>query len=365
MGDYRKWLASDEAKKFVIDNVKKSGIPLELRARKVLKDNRFNVTSTRYLDPDSDNSDVDLDLGQGVWRELDLLATRAEETTLNISECEIRFVTNILGECKYSSEKDVLVFEHPDPENADLSHFPLLVNGQYILSTPLRTNFSLPLLVERLIEVDANSASKEKGNFSDMAMHRASEQMLSALRYFLHRWRESIRKHYIDVAKASLIREKWDNLLKEKKVPYEEFGSHSRVPNSFINNFLRENFEPTKMLQDFPFIPIYVYFPLIITDEDRGVVRAKLNDSYDVVDLEDIGLCVYTYVSENADRYVTVLENAFVLPILICSLPNLNSVIRLIDEGMSRVTEQTRQKLIENPYLIPREVLFNDKVIGF
>lgn len=363
MSDYKKWLASDEAKMFVIDNVKKSGIPLELRARKVLKDNGFNVTSGRYLDTDSDNPDVDLELVKGVWREIDLLATRAEETTVNIGECEIRFVTNILGECKYSSEKDVLVFEYLEPENADLSHFPLLVNGQYILPRPLKAHFSLPLLVERLIEIDPNSASKEKGNFSDIAMHRACEQMLSELRYYLHRWRQVMRRQYINTAKASLIREKWDNLLKEKKVPYEEFGSHSRVPNNFIDGFLREDFEPAKMLRDFPFISIHTCFPLIVTDEYRGIIRAKLNDSYDVVELEDVGLCLYTYISENADRYETVLENAFVLPILICNLANLGLVIRLIGEGMNHIIEQTRQKLVENPYLIAREVLFNDKVI--
>lgn len=363
MNDYKKWLASDKARKFVIDNVRKSGIPLELRARKLLKDNGFNVTSARYLDVDSDSSDVDLDLGKGIWREIDLLATKGVGTSLNIGECEIRFVINILGECKYSSDKDVLVFEHLDPENADLSHFPLLVNGQYILSPPLRNDFELPLLIERLIEVDANSATKEKGNLSDIAMHRACEQLLSALRFFLHRWRQTIRRHYIDLSKASLIREKWDNLLKEKKVPYEELGSHSRVPHSFINNFLRENFEPTKMLQDFPFIPVYLYFPLIIVDESRGVIRAKLSDSYEVVDLEDLGLCMYLHVSENADRYETVLENAFALPILICNLPNLSLVMRLITEGIRHIIERLRQALTQDAYLIPREVLFNDKVI--
>lgn len=365
MSDYKEWLASDEAKKFVIDNVKKSGIPLELRARKVLKDNKFDVTSIRYLDTDGDNPDVDFTLGHGIWRELDLFATRVEETSVKINDCEIRFVTHILGECKYSSDKDILAFEHLDTENADLSHFPILANGQYILSIQPRANFNLPLLVERLIEIDASRASKEKGNFSDTSMHKACEQMLSALRYFLHRWRQSIRKHYIDVGKASLIRERWDVLLKEKKVPYEELGTHSRVPDSFINKFLQESFEPTTMLPDFAFIPVRIFFPFVITDESRGVIQAKLNDSYDVVDLEDIGLCLYFHISENADRYVSVLDNAFVLPIIISNLANLSSTISLVSEGINRIIEETQQRLIKNPQLIPREVLFNERVIGF
>lgn len=190
--DYTKWYKSDEAKKFVIENIGKSGIPLELRGRKILKDNGFRVASARYLDPAGDNPDVDIDLGRGIWRELDLWATRVEKTPAAIGECEIRFATNIIGECKYSSEKDLVVFEHLDRDNADLSHFPLLVNGHCVLPSPLELNysfFSLPLLVERLIEVNASSASKEKGNFSDMTMHSACEQILSALRYFFRRWR--------------------------------------------------------------------------------------------------------------------------------------------------------------------------------
>ncbi|GAJ21609.1 unnamed protein product, partial [marine sediment metagenome] len=96
----------------------------------------------------------------------------------------------------------------------------------------------------------------------------------------------------------------------------------------------------------------------------RGIIQAKLNDSFEVIDLEDKGLCLYTYVSENADRYESVLGNAFALPIIVCNLSNLPAAIKLIGENANCVIDRTRLLVNANPQLIPREVLFNLKVVG-
>jgi len=364
MDDYKKWLTSGDAKAFAIDNIKKSGIPLELRSRKILKDNEFTVSEAHYLEPQNGNSDIDLFMGRGVWRQLDLLATRVEKQTISLSGCELRFTTEILGECKYSSDKDIITFEHSNPENVDLSNFPVMVNGQSIIFVPSKTGIKLPPLVERLIMIDASSASREKDNFRDIEVHRACEQILSALRYNLYQWRSVLRRQYLDISKGSRIEEKWQDLIKEQKVPYEQVVGGMRVPASFIEKFLSDNFDPVKMLQDFPLLVIRVCFPVIVTDGSRGIIQAKLNDSFEVIDLEDKGLCLYTYVSENADRYESVLGNAFALPIIVCNLSNLPAAIKLIGENVNCVIDQTRLLVNANPQLIPREVLFNLKVVG-
>lgn len=362
--DYRKWYASDEAKKFIIENIRKSGIPLELRARKAFKDHGFYVTSARYLEPIEGELGFPVGHGQGIWRELDVCASRSEKAFINIGKAEIHFATHILAECKYSTEKDLFVFEYLDKENADLNRFPLPVNGQCILQPFLARCFTLPLLVERVSEINAQSASKEKGNFSDTMTHDACEQILSALRFFLAKWRENVRRQYLNLARASAIKVNWDALLKAGKVPYETFGSISKVPDEFINRFLKESFEP-EMLQDFPYFTVQILFPLLVTDESRGIIRVKLDGSYIVTSLDDVGSSLYLYVSENANRYESVLEDSFVLPILICNLSHLGAILEMITEGLSQVIEVTRQQLMANPYLIPKEIVFNDKVTGY
>jgi hypothetical protein len=347
---------------FVIENIQKSGIPLELRARKVLKDNGFNVINFRYQD--SDNPDEDLGLQQRIWRELDILATRREKSTVKVHGCEISFGTNILAECKYSSDKDILIFEHPKFQSADLSHFPIMISGQTMIDILLKEGIALPVSVERLVEVDHTSEKKKEDNYRDIGVHKACEQILSATRFYVNLKRGTLRLYYISMSKDSTIGKEWQTLLKGGKIPYEGSGSKRNIPQSFINEFLNDKFKPEEMLEDFSQVFIHVCFSLIITDSSRGIIQAKLNESYEVIDLDDKGICIYTYVSENVDRYESILENYFVFPVIVCNLPNLPSAISLIEQIMNCITKQIERLITINPYLIPKEILFNDKIVG-
>jgi hypothetical protein len=48
---YQDWYKSTEARKFVLDNIAKSGLPLEFKTRKILLDHGFHVSSARYFEP--------------------------------------------------------------------------------------------------------------------------------------------------------------------------------------------------------------------------------------------------------------------------------------------------------------------------
>jgi len=358
---YREWYASAEAKKLVIENIRKSGIPLELQARKVLKDNGFRVASARYLEPTGEELELPTGYGEGTWRELDIHASRSEEASINIDGCDIRFATHILGECKYSTEKDIFVFEYLDRENADLGRFALRANGQCIMPFFQAKDFRLPLLVERVTEAMGQNALKKEGNWSDAITHRACEQILSALRFFLARQREFMRRHYLQMASQSIIKEKWDVLLRTEEVPYETSGPISKVPDGFISKFLRDKFD-SEMLKDFSYLPIHIFFPILVTDESRGIIKVNLDESYNITDLEDVGSCLYLYVSENANYYKTVLENSFALPVFLCSLPHLNDVLKMIEEASGKLIESTRRYVTANPDLIAKEIVFSDTI---
>jgi hypothetical protein len=358
---YIEWLNSD-VKKRVIENIRKSGFPLELKVRKTLLDNGYRVNNARYLDPGNDDFSTQVMLGHGVWREIDLLAVRRGNATVNINNFQIDFVTNILCECKYSSDKDIIVFEHLNPTISDVRRFPVLVNGHGLLPYNFQEQYKLPLRVERLIQVNANSITKEKGNYDDAEIHTASEQILAALRFFVDQKRRALRNLYLDTNRTSSLWKIWQTLVAEGKIPFEEQGSNRRVPDSFNDNFLKTNFDASSMLSDYPHIPVHFYYPLIITDENRGVIRAKLDELYNIIDLEDIGSCTYSYISENANQYGNVLDIAFALPILICSFSSLPSVLDLITKGIQEISKIVQDYITQNPYLIANEFWANKKV---
>jgi hypothetical protein len=194
-------------------------------------------------------------------------------------------------------------------------------------------------------------------------IHDACEQIIPALKYFLTEWREIMRMDYIDQARRSIIFQEWEKLKKPWEDPNESLPMMGMARKNYINNFLKENLK-SNTLADFPFVTINLYFPLLVMDDSRGIIKVKLDGAYNPVDLEDIGCCLYLYVSENANQYEVVLDNAFALPILICSLSSLHKIVKLIDEGIEKLKQQVSELIIADHSSVVREILFNEKIIG-
>jgi len=352
-GEYKEWYASAKCKEYLKQNIVKSGIPLELRARKVLKDSGFSVSSARYLEQPGPNE------GPGIWREIDIYAKRIEKTSFKMGDCEFAFGTIILGECKYSSEKDIFVFEHLERENVDLNRFPVLVSGHDLVPSGLAKCFQLATIAERVVEIDVNSASKEKGNFTDRETHGACEQLLPGIMHYLGRSREAISDFYNTYAKAPTIREIWNQWLSGENRVYR----HSRnVPDKLIIDFLASSALARQIVGDFRSPTIYMMIPIIVVDETRGVIKVNVDESYKVIGFDDIGKCVYLYVSEKAEKYDSVLENSFTLPILISNLAHLHETIKIITDGVGEVIKEVQQWLADRDYLIAKEMLLNGRV---
>jgi hypothetical protein len=361
--NYLDWLNSKTAKENVIKNLKKSGFPLELKVRKILRDNNFFASNDRYLDTsDGNNDEVQMMLEKGTWREIDILALnrtiykQKKDSSVEILQC-------IVCECKYSSEKDIIVFKHINKDDVDTTNFPVMANGHELLPEKV---WDTPLLrsVEKITQIIASKDTKENHNYDDYEIHNAAEQIIAALKYFVCFQRKNMRSIYQNDEKKTQIWEKWQKLIKENKLVYEEKGSSSIVPNSFINDFLKINYNSQTMSKDYPLTTIFLYFPLIVIDENRGIISARLNNSYDVTDLEDMGFCLYSYVPQNTQKYSQILEEGYTVPILLCNCSCLSQVISFINDCTKTILNTIMTNLDNKPELIVKERMFNKRVVG-
>ncbi len=365
MNSYTDWLNNAEAKKRAIGNLRKSGIPLELRAKKVFQDAGYSANTFRYWQADEGEPDDFPEaprLEKGVWRELDIHAMRQENRSINVEGGQIGFATHFLVECKYSSERDLIAFPNPNSGNADLRRFPLLVNGHKLVPPSLASYFDIPTLVDRVVEIDINKDNKESGNLRDSAIHKASEQMLSAMESAVGQGRSFARNVYIALSKESTLKKKWDELSRQGKLPQDNYGYRTEVPKDFIRKFVIENFVPPEQLVEFGTFYIEFFFPVLVVDGNSGVIGAKLDAQYDITDLEDLRMCVYLYVSENANRFYNCLENTFTFPIIICNLTYLPQLIEKMIIGVDKIITRTELIAKKSPFLIPEEVLFNERI---
>lgn len=253
--------------------------------------------------------------------------------------------------------KIFFVFENiSDP---DLSRFPIVFNGNKLIPLFPHNDFSFPIVMEKVTEVDVNRFNS-KNNFNDRITHKACEQIMSALSYLYDRKKEDKRLIYRNLSRNSSIESKWLNFYPENERELEKKRDpRRRIPETVIDKFLKENCKP-KDLRDFHYINIELGFPILVIDESRGVIKTVLNESNDIVDLEDIGYGIYTYISENANKYENILQNRFALPILICNLAHLNKCIKSIGEGVEKVIKETEKQIKERPWLIPKEVMFGE-----
>lgn len=182
MPNYKDWLNSDEAKKHRIDLLKLSGIPLELRLRKIFDEKGFIAVPYGYRDV-ADNDDSRLLIEDGVWRELDTWAVSNKNLSVDIGDLKINFLIQILCECKYSLDRDVITFSD-EYAGSYIHHFPILCNGHQILGQNLSKEFTLPDLAERIIEVSSTSDSMRDNNLTDRNIHEACEQLTICLEIF-------------------------------------------------------------------------------------------------------------------------------------------------------------------------------------
>jgi hypothetical protein len=224
--------------------------------------------------------------------------------------------------------------------------------------------FDLPPVVERVVEIDISNVSKGKGNFSDTITHDACERLLSALRFNLKKSRDSTQSSYLYFEFRSKLREGLQTWIEENKAQDGKLISMSNISDNLLAKFVTTKFDPVTWLEELSLLVIDMLIPLIIVDESRGIIKAKLDNSYEITSFEDIGVCLYVYTSENAQSYKEVLENSIAIPILICSTSKLEVVIDIISNGLNQVFKLTQERLKQSPHFIAKEILFNKKILS-
>ena len=360
MPNYKEWLDDEKAKKHQIDMLKMSGIPLELKVRKTLEGKGYMAVPYPYQDV-GDENDSELVFDRGTWRELDIWGLRTKEPSLDIGGIKISFFTQILCECKYSSDRDIITFS--DEYASSLLHnFPILLNGHTMLGGNLKNEFLLPALAERVTESSSKRDDKKERNFTDTNIYTASEQLISALRYLVIKQRWNERNNYLDIVKTSEINRLWGEWLKQGKAERINVGNGYRISEESIDKFLVANYKPETMIKDFRDIVVSIIYLLIVIDENRGVIEAKLDANYSIFDLKDIGVCLYSHHPQKPERYSSIIGSFHYLPIFISNVTQIPSVLELIEYGETKLMKRMKSLLKDKPYLLPKELLFNEQV---
>lgn len=328
---YTEWLGKPEKEEKLKEGLEKSGVPLEIRTMRTLGEDGFKCSKFSYLDSET-----------GKYRDLDVIAFSKDVRSFTTNGCHVMFDITILGECKYSYNMDFLAFT---TEDKYLPTFPVVFTGRGLLGASYQ-DFVFPMIIRKIAETNVYNL-KWRDNFQDRKTHESCEKLVACFSYLYDRRlkRANVNLDYYRL----LFGKKWEEIqskgygLREKYVLQHE-----------ISEFAASN---KHLLSRIKFFPIEIGFPLMIIDENRGLIAIEYDEEEaSVVGFKDVGYGIYPYVSEFADRYDNILEGYFAFPIIVCNLAYLKECIKTLNEGIEKMVNSTKMLLKNRPHAIIEEI---------
>ena len=354
---YAKWMANDKVKEDLKKELKRAGIPLQSKARKVLERNGFRCSNYHYFQPSEQKEGEEYlptILQEGKYRELDIYAFKTRAYSFKVLNSEITFGSIILMECKYLTDIDFFAFETKDNY---LPAFPVIFNGEHLLGSPY-LDFKFPMTIEKIAEV--NVSKRQKG-YGDKTTHQACEQLTAAFSYLYERKLQQRRIEYLNLYNR-VFRRMWEKFLTETEVKRVKRGPIEEIPKEVISEFIRNNFSPQQILDN---VHLYVElgFPIMLIDENMGLIKVIYDQNGSIKKFEDVGYGIYPFVSENANRYNNILGRSFAFPIIICNLQYLNRCLKALDDGLRKTVDYAETMIKNNPYVVGEEIMMSKTIL--
>ena len=330
----KKFKEDEEHRKRVLEGINLTGTPLELKTCRVLIENGFNASEKRFTE----------ELRDGVTksRQIDIVARYKDNLEL-VTFPGQKIILNpiILGECKYSNKDDqaLLIFdiEKHDIPNTVLG-FPVFTNGEafnYIYhdnSVPFDDfvkTFDIQLISKSIKEFDMANI---KSNVDKEELYNACDtQLLPALNYYFKKYLKIIHSDYIAIAKRfGFDKEAIDKSLRHKPniVPIEEM----------------------KKL----YFPIYLFLPIIVTNKD--LIKVEVNESGDIVNLNEAGYCIYLFSPSDLQKNSLLLRNRWEQPVIVCNIEYLDECVKKLKNGINKIKEDLEENIQRHPDRIIEDI---------
>jgi len=328
---YEDWLGEESVQEKLKKGLEKSGVPLELRAIKILREGGYQCQSFRYLDTET-----------GKYRDVDIIAHKKYEQSFNISNCDVVFNITLLGECKYSYNLDFLAFETKDRH---IPTFPVIFSGKRMLFGSYQ-EFEFPMFIRKIVETNIYNL-KWKENFQDKKTHEACEKLTACFSYLydrrLKRTRVNFDHYRLRFGKP------WATFLSKGHSVRERDALQQK-----IGEFVKTN---KQLISQIHYFPIEIGFPLMIIDENRGLIKIEYDEeNASIREFKDVGYGIYPYVSELADKYDNILGEYFAFPVIVCNLAHLKECIASLNNGIEKMLDYAKKLLHNNPQAIVEEI---------
>jgi len=254
------------------DTIDQEGTILELKALNDFIISGYNASEYFYIDKIT-----------GKTRQIDIIATK--QSSFNICETETKISLNlwIVADCKYKSQVDLLCFDVGiTPE--EVLQFPVFIASDYRFG--LDDDFDQNLLVTSKITQLVIDANTMKGDhLNDGMIYDSSLQVYDCLRSLHHEQAKQYSNHMkLELERGSYLKRAVDIVEgKDFCINTDDIMSRLSIKTAY------------DLFSGVELVYLDVFVPVIIFDENRGILKAEIDSDFRLNSLADIGIVLYEF----------------------------------------------------------------------
>ncbi len=258
--------------KRLAETIDQEGTILELKALNDFKHSGYSAYEHFYIDKIT-----------GKTRQIDIVANKRSSFTIDETKTKISLNLWIVADCKYKSQVDLLCFDVGiTPE--EVLQFPVFIASDYRFG--LDKVFDQNLLVTSKITQLVIDANTMKGDhLSDGMIYESSLQVYDCLRSLHHEQAEPYNDH------MKLELERGFNLKRAVDiVESEDFMINTDEIMRRLNIKSAYN-----LFSGVEIVFLDAFVPVIIFDENRGILKAEIGSNFQLNSFADIGIVLYEF----------------------------------------------------------------------
>jgi len=344
-----KWedFEKDNNKIKIINNIKKSGIPLEIKTQIEFKKRSEKFQAYPFLwnnKPKSENEDVKN-------RELDVLAIKTEKIKTDYFDLE--FKIHFVCSCKYRKDYSFFLF---DDWGNDIWKFPFYIGKKEVIrnlhTSPIKiSEIKFPCVSGHQIKCVSNKdicrddASEKKIDEDQKIVRNASFELVEFIQN---------RKNIDNFYKTYELQLPWqlDRLIMED---YRK-GELNLSQKIYITKKIIEN---RKILSDNkPYVSVDLYVPIIITE--AFVIKTETDSNGEPIDIKNIGWGLSMQRLDILNKF-DIFEYYKWAPVILCNINSINECIDSILPYFEQIQKKTLESLKINIY----DILASQYLKGF
>ncbi|GEM_PF-1359845 len=346
-------------RKNILEGLERVGFPLELRVMRILDEQDFIANESQYQDTKEKDGKL-----YTVNRQIDIYAYPIKKEGLepNIPGFSMYFPYTIVGECTSLAEQCIVFFELSDHEKKNnFIRIPIFAKGTPGLiqihdgASSLKSFqefFNIDQFTKKVAQFSpkklvGGETGKNKDD-SDIVYHKCN-QILSALKFFLDRWRGVNGVGYSNVRESSGLDDMFNShpLLKAD-------GSTRQNRNNAVSN-ITDSFNPKNLHGH---INVDSFIPLLVVNEETLLLKALCGEKdYSLKDLKEVKYFIYLFAPADLNKYGSVVGSLYHQAIIICNVKYLKECIKEISSGMGKLREKMESNIQRNPKYIVEELM--------